>query len=140
MVELKEKGDLSIETVSIPVLRKTRIIEGYFDEIMTHSPLSQGTDDLVYFSLSDHVLVPNAMNRLRAIYPNALGMRLRSSTQSDIDIPAQHTAKPIDQLFADFFESINERKMTSEQQRIIESVGKTVLSGGDADETDPSGI
>ena len=140
VVELKEKGDLSIETVSLPVLRKTRIIEGYFDEIMTHSPLSQGTDDLVYFSLSDHVLVPNAMNRLRAIYPNALGMRLRSSTQSDIDIPAQHTAKPIDQLFADFFESINERKLTSEQQRIIESVGKTVLSGGDADETDSSGI
>ena len=30
--------------------------------------------------------------------------------------------------------------MTSEQQRIIELVGKTVLSGGDADETDPSGI
>ena len=141
VVELKEKGDFTVKTVSLPVLRKTRIIEGYFDEIMTHSPLTDEAKDLVYFSLLDHVLVPNAMNRLRAIYPNALGMRLKlQAVGEDLSLTEVHTAKPMDQLFTEFFESLTERQMSEKQQAIVTQISHTVAAGGDLDETDPTGI
>ena len=81
------------------------------------------------------------MNRLRAIYPNALGMRLKlQAVGEDLSLTEVHTAKPMDQLFTEFFESLTERQMSEKQQAIVTQISHTVVAGGDLDETDPTGI
>lgn len=90
VAQIGQKGDLSIQRQALPVLRDMRIIEGYFDQILKDVPSKQQSQDLVFFSLLDRVLVPNAMNRLRAIYPHALGLSMKYRPGSgDISISSQ---------------------------------------------------
>ena len=76
-----------IRRQSLPVLRDMRMIEGNFDQILKSNPNEKESRDLVFFSLLDRVLVPNAMNRLRTIYPNALGIFMgRRNENGDLSV------------------------------------------------------
>ena len=86
VAQLGQKGHLMIRRQSLPVLRDMRMIEGNFDQILKSNPNEKRVPDLVFFSLLDRVLVPNAMNRLRTIYPNALGIFMGRRNENGISL------------------------------------------------------
>ena len=141
IVELKEKGDLSVRRKQLPKLRQMRIIQGYLDEILRAVPTTEQANDLVFFSLSDKVLAPNAMNRLRAIYPNALGLRLLTQNESEaLPLSSLQASKPMDLLFGEFYQAITGDALSDKQQDIVKEVCQSLVSGGGMDETDPFGM
>lgn len=141
VAQIGQKGDLSIQRQALPVLRDMRIIEGYFDQILKDVPSKQQSQDLVFFSLLDRVLVPNAMNRLRAIYPHALGLSMKYRPGSgDLSISSQKASKPVDVLFEEFYQSITGEKLKAPQDAVIREICSKLQTGGDSSEADPTGI
>ena len=141
VAQLGQKGHLMIRRQSLPVLRDMRMIEGNFDQILKSNPNEKESRDLVFFSLLDRVLVPNAMNRLRTLYPNALGIFMgRRNENGDLSVPSQKAAKPVDVLFEEFYQSITGEKPQEQQNTIIRNICDRLRTGGDANETDPTGI
>ncbi|MDD3192254.1 MAG: exonuclease SbcCD subunit D [Oscillospiraceae bacterium] len=139
--QLCEKGNLTLERRSLPVLRDMRIIRGTFDEILRHTPDKQAAQDLIFFSLEDQLPIPNAMNRLRAVYPNALGLRIgQRENPENLEIPDQKAARPMDLLFQDFYQSMTGGPMLDGQDQIVRKICESIEAGGGTDEADPAGI
>ena len=117
-----------------------RVIEGYFDQILNSTPNKKESQDFIFFSLLDHTLIPNAMNRLRAVYPNALGLFTKYRAGTDLSVPSQKAAKPIDLLFQEFYRSVTGEKTEAEQDAVIQKICRKLQAGDDTNETNPTGI
>ena len=141
IAELREKGTLSLQRRALPPLRDMRVIQGYFDQILQKAPNQNEREDLVFFSLLDHTLIPNAMNRLRAVYPNALGLTMQRKDKDNSDIlPAQKASKPVEDLFGEFYQMVTGEQLQKEQDIIVKEACEKLHIGGNADETAPSGV
>ncbi len=86
---------------------------------------------LIKFTLTDQQDVPDALARLRVIYPNLMRLdydNLRTQTQNDLDAPARTEQKTPLEHFAAFYELQNNQPMTSQQtafcQQLIETLWK----------------
>lgn len=73
VVELGKKGDLNIRTVPLRPLHDLRELRGTYDELTAKS-FYDGTavDDYLHITLTDEEDVPEAVGRLRVIYPNLM--------------------------------------------------------------------
>lgn len=73
LVELKEKGDISIEQIPIKPVRDMRRITGTYMELTDRNNYAgTNTDDYIHAILTDETDVPDALRKLRVIYPNIL--------------------------------------------------------------------
>ncbi len=72
VVELKEKGNVTIETIDLNPKRDMRTIEGNFKDLYD---VKNQTDDYVQINLTDDEPTPNALRRLREIYPNIMKLK-----------------------------------------------------------------
>ena len=88
-------------------------------------------DDYLHITLTDEQDIPEALARLRVIYPNLMRLdydNRRTQTRQELDAPAKAEQKtPLDH-FADFYQLQNNQPLTHEQaafcQQLIESIWK----------------
>ena len=126
VVTLNEKGNVTIETEPLVPMRDMRIIRGTYNEI-THRANYENTntEDYIQIVLTDEEDVPDAIGRLRVIYPNIMQLKYdnkRTKTNQHLG-PVENIEerKPID-LFAEFYEKQNNQAMTEEQTRFVSSL------------------
>lgn len=126
VVELKEKGNVTVSTVPLEPIHDMREIKGNFEDITKKENYENtNTDDYVRIILTDENDIPDVMNKIRCIYPNVMEVkydntRTRASVNL-IELENIESKSNID-LFADFFEMQNGQPMTEEQQKIIEEL------------------
>ncbi|MBQ1270234.1 MAG: exonuclease SbcCD subunit D [Clostridia bacterium] len=123
VVELREKGDVEIRTVPLMPMRDLREIRGRFDEL-TAKDFCSGikNDDYFHIILTDEEDIPNALGRLRVIYPNLMKLdydnkRTRHNNKID-SAEAVETKSPIE-LFGELYEKQNNQPMSDEQTEYI---------------------
>ena len=123
VVDLPEKGMLTIRTLPLHPLHDLREIRGTYDELTLKSNY-EGTaiDDYLRVVLTDEDDVPQALGRMRVIYPNIMKLdydntRTRNSTQFVMLENAERKSEL--QLFRDFFESQNGKAMSEEQDKYV---------------------
>lgn len=130
VVDLGKKGELEIRTVPLIPKHDMREIKGLYEEIVSKENYS-GTDtnDYMHITLTDEDDIPDAISRLRVIYPNLMKIdydntRTRSNTVLDTVEDIEHRS-PLD-LFAEFYEKQNGQAMNKEQlefsKQLIESI------------------
>lgn len=73
IVDLRDDG-AEIRSVELGARRDVRRVEGGFDEVLAHGPFDDHRDDYVEVILSDAVMPPDALGRLREFYPNLLNL------------------------------------------------------------------
>ena len=119
VIEMEEKGSLSVRTIPLHPLRDMREIEGSYEDL-TFRPNYEGTktDDYLHIILTDEEDIPDAMGKLRLIYPNVMSLdydnsRTRSSGELSELEEAEHVS-PL-KLFEDFYEQQNGKPMSDEQ-------------------------
>lgn len=119
VVELGEKGSLEVRTVPLHPLRDMREIRGSYEEL-TFRPNYEGTNlsDYLHVTLTDEEDVPDAIGKLRLIYPNLMKLdydnsRTRSAGTLD-DLEDAERKSPL-VLFEEFYERQNGRPMSDEQ-------------------------
>ena len=120
VVTLKEKGNLEVRTVPLIPLRDMRELEGTYEEL-TYKPNYDGTNtgDYLYITLTDEEEVPDAIGKLRLIYPNLMKLDYNNSrTRANPDLAEEERAEdrsPLD-LFGAFYERQNGHPLSPEQK------------------------
>ena len=128
VIDLRAKGDIEITTAPLVPLRALRTLKGPF-ETLAAPAYGAGTSlpqDFLHIILTDELDVPEAMGRLRAVYPNLLKLSYdnartraegRAAHAYNIDAPPA----PED-VFAAFYEQQNGTAMLPEQKALLHAL------------------
>ena len=122
VVTINEKGTLHIQLQPLLPRRDLRQIRGSF-AALTNKSSYEGTalDDYLHIILTDEEDVPEAIGKLRLIYPNIMKLsydNTRTRTDRTIDAAADVQRKAPLELFEELYEMQNNQPM-SEEQRIF---------------------
>ena len=126
IVELKEKGTVELTTVPLIPKRDMRKIKGTYLEVTSKSFYeNSNTEDYLHITLTDEEDVPDAMGKLRSIYPNLMKLEYdnkRTRENQSIDQCGEMEEKsPLD-LFQEFYTLQNNQEMTEEQNEFIKNL------------------
>ncbi len=123
VVEMKEKGNVSIRTIPLTPLRDMQELRGTYDELMNAGFSREiNRSDFYRIILTDENDVPDAIARLRTVYPNILTLEYdnrRTHASDALSGTADVEKKTPYDLFAEFFEWRNNNSMEPQQQAII---------------------
>ena len=124
VVELNRKGTPEIRTVPLQPRRDMREIRGTYQELTLKANWQHTeTEDYLHIILTDEEDVPDAMARLRTIYPNVMKLDYDNTrTRAEGKIAGAEAAerKSGMELFAEFYEKQNGQPMSQEQYRFSE--------------------
>lgn len=81
LIELTDEGTLKNTFYPVESTKSLRVLTGFFDDLTARDYYeTQKKDDYLFIQLKDTQIIPDAMNRLREIYPNVLGMERLDKT------------------------------------------------------------
>lgn len=133
VIDIQSKDEITVSSISLTPLRDLREIRGKYDDIMLKSNY-EGTnrEDYVHVILTDEDDIPDAMARLRVVYPNVMkitydNMRTRNSQQIDAD--SDISSKSPFQLFGEFYKKQNGTDLNDEQEKYIEKLIESIWEG-----------
>lgn len=133
LVEIEEKGKISIQELPLKPLRELRKLKGSYDELVSRENyVGTNTEDYLHITLTDEEEILDVMNKLRFIYPNMMKLEYdntRTRTRQLI-IPREKAVQknPMD-LFETFYEQQNNQKMTDAQRDFAQSILKQIQGG-----------
>ena len=120
IVTLAEKGAVKIELVPLTPLRELREIKGSYLAVTARDFYrDHAVDDYLHITLTDEEDVPDAMAKLRAIYPNLMKLdyeNTRTRAGGAIDSDEEMFRKSPLELVADFYERQNNQPLRQEQR------------------------
>ena len=133
VVELGQKGHVALRTISLTPLHDMREIRGSYDEV-TAKTFYENTavEDYLHITLTDEEDVPEAMARLRVIYPNLMKLtydnaRTRSNAVIDVAVDVQKKS-PL-QLFGELYEQQNNQPMSEIQNDFLRELIESIWEG-----------
>ncbi len=124
VLEMGEKGSVNIREVELKPLHDLRKIIGTYEQLTLKSNYEgTATDDYIHAVLLDEEDVPNAIGKLRIIYPNLMKLSYDNKrTKMSQAVNGAHdveSKKPIE-LFEDFYELQNNQAMSDDQRGFSE--------------------
>lgn len=126
VVKLGAKGNVSVSSLPLTPRRDMREIRGTYIELtLRDSYAGTDTEDYIHAVLTDENDIPNALARLRSIYPNLMKLdydNLRTRFSAVIAAEERHRTMTGAELFAELYEKQNGQKMSDEQNAYAESV------------------
>ena len=130
IVNLGKKGDLELQLRPLTPRHDLRSIRGTFEELTSKSFYEgTATDDYLHIMLTDEEDVPEAIGKLRVIYPNLMKLsydNTRTRTNQVIEGAEDVQRKSPLELFDELYELQNNQPMREEQrtftQELIESI------------------
>ena len=133
LLTLKEKGNLTIETLPLEPLRDLREIRGSYEEVTARAfYLGTNTEDYLHVVLTDPQDIPEAVGRLRAIYPNLMKLSYTGRTSaenSDLSQAECANARSPLELFQDFYQQQNGQPMAQKQIDYLKDIMEHIWEG-----------
>lgn len=123
IVELRNKGEVEITTEPLIPLHDMRIVKGEYNEIANRANYENtNTEDYIQVVLTDEEDVPDALARLRTIYPNIMllkydNKRTRQNMQVGQAENVEHKS-PLE-LFSEFYMKQNNQEISDDQRAFI---------------------
>ena len=119
VVTLGEKGSLEVRTEPLRPLRDMRELRGTY-EALTYRPNYEGTDteDYLHITLTNEEDIPDAIGRLRAIYPNLMKLdydNRRTRSAAEFTGAEEMERKSPLTLFGEFYQRQNGSALSEEQ-------------------------
>ena len=133
VVNLGKKGELEINTVPLTPKHDMREIKGKYDDIVLKENYEgTDTDDYMHITLTDEDDIPDALGKLRVIYPNLMKIdydntRTRSNNTLETIENIEHRS-PLD-LFAEFYEKQNGQAMSEDQLEFTKQLIQSIWEG-----------
>lgn len=135
VVELREKGSVSVREVGLVPLRDLVELRGRYADLTLRSFYENTTwqEDYTHIVLTDEDDIPDAVGKLRTVYRNLMkidydNMRTRSNAAVTGDGDA--ASKTPYELFADFYELQNNQPMSADQAEYIRDLIEKTWEGG----------
>ena len=135
VLQLKEKGDLSLREIPLAPLHEMKEIKGTYTDLTfkgyydLHSELK---DSYLHITLTDEEDVPDAAAKLRVIYPLLMKLdydNTRTRNQQRVTALSEVEKKTPMELFGAFFEMQNGQEMSAEQKQMMETLIEKIWEG-----------
>lgn len=131
VAELGEKGSVEIRTILLKPLRDMVELRGTYDQLTAKSFYEHTSypDDYVHITLIDEDDIPEAMGRLRVIYPYLMKLdydNRRTRTSTEIQGASAMEEKTPGQLFAEFYEMQNNAPLSTEQENFLDDMIRSI--------------
>lgn len=132
IIELKEKGNVSIELVDLVPIRDMRVIKGKLENLLDKDVVSVvNVDDYISAIITDEDYVMDAMGKLRNIYKNILRLEYhnkRTAVVADRILSCDDTDKKSEiELFSEFYKKQNNIDLDDDRLEIVKKVIKECL-------------
>ena len=134
LVELGEKGHITVYTRPLTPLREMVALRGSYEELTRRSFYEHTSyqEDYVHITLTDEMDIPEAMGKLRTIYHKLMKLsydnrRTRTAVSPQAG-EAEPPASPL-ALLAEFYQSQNGAPLTPEQQQFAQTLLEEIWEG-----------
>ena len=133
VAELREKGEVRIRTVPLVPLRDLRELKGSYMELTARSFYAgTATGDYLHITLTDEEDIPDAVSKLRIIYPNLMKLDYdnRRTRSGGLTGGAENVEEktPLE-LFGELYEKQNGMPLSEEQTRFSLSLIESIWEG-----------
>lgn len=123
LVELEEKGKISVKKIPLKPLHEMRRIRGRIEELMKPE-IAEAADreDYIQAELTNEEELIDPIGTLRTVYPNIMQIVLTKNELKENDAYVsrlKEKRKSIVELFEGFYEMIREEKPDEERMRVI---------------------
>ncbi len=118
VVELKEKGCVEKELISLRPKHDMRRIQGHIEELLSPEVYIQvDTEDYLHVVLTDKEEILDAIGKVRRIYPNVMQLDFEKELTSGEprELSQVATRLEVPKLFKDFYTEQNHKEPTKEQ-------------------------
>ncbi len=126
VAELGEKGSLHLRMLPLTPLREMRELRGSYAELTLRANYEgTATDDYLHLILTDEEDVPDALARLRVIYPNVMKLdydNTRTRLSAELTAAPEAERRTEIDLFADFYALQNGQPLSEEQRALSERI------------------
>lgn len=133
VIDIKAKGQMDITAYPIKPLHDMRKIKGTYAELTDRQNyIGTDTDDYILATLTDEEDVPDAIGRLRSIYPNIMQLdydNIRTRTRNNIETVDINTAKAPLELFGEFYKLQNNQPLNETQSQIMQDLIAAIWEG-----------
>ncbi|MPL61758.1 Nuclease SbcCD subunit D [bioreactor metagenome] len=123
VVDMDSKGEITITEFPLLPLHDMREIRGTYNEIMNrNSYRGTNTEDYIHIVLTDEQDEPDAISKLRNVYPNLMRLEYdnrRTQAASSFETVASTEKKTPSQLFGELFEMQNGQPMSEDQSKYV---------------------
>ncbi|MGN1205971.1 MAG: exonuclease SbcCD subunit D [Eubacterium sp.] len=132
ILDIEEK-EITIRTTPLIPKHDMREIRGTFEELINPAYyMEQEPEDYLHITLTDEEDIPDAMGKLRKIYPNLMKLsydntRTRKDQLVEKGADVEHK-QPIE-LFEELYEMQNNQPMNEEQRAFVDDMIKMVWKG-----------
>ena len=133
VIEINSKDDINIYERDLTPWRDLRIIRGSYEELMDKSYYEgTNTEDYIEAVLTDEEDIPNALAKMRVIYPNIMHLRYdnrRTSENRELEpIENVENRSPLE-IFEEFYEAQNNQPMSRQQRELVNSLIENIWEG-----------
>lgn len=126
ILDFNDKGNIEYSKIPLTPFRDMREIRGtYYELTLKSSYESANTEDYLHITLTDEEDIPDAIGKLRSIYPNIMKLdydNLRTRGSGTVDAIENIESKSPFELFADLFKQQNNQDMSEEQEEIMRNL------------------
>lgn len=132
LVELGEKGRVSVKALPLAPLRDLRKLRGSYEELMSkdfYDELPKDSDgllrDFYHLTLTDEEDVPDAVQKLRSVYKNLLQLEYdnkRTRTDNAIEGAERVVEKSPLELMEEFYQLQNNQALSEKQRAYLQGL------------------
>ena len=126
ILDFRDKENIEYSKIPLTPLRDMREIRGTYDELtLKNNYENTNVDDYLHITLTDEEDIPDAIGKLRSIYPNIMKLdydNLRTRGSGIVDAIENIESKSPFELFADLFKQQNNQDMSEEQEEIMRNL------------------
>lgn len=132
LVELGEKGSMSVTALPLAPLRDLRKLRGSYEELMSrdfYDELPKDSDgllrDFYHLTLTDEEDVPDAVQKLRSVYKNLLQLEYdnkRTRTDNAIEGAERVVEKSPLELMEEFYQLQNNQALSEKQRAYLQGL------------------
>jgi len=135
IVNIDKSGELNIELKELRTLRDLRIIKGPLNELICKDVYKEtNTDDYVFAILADEGELLDPISKLRAVYPNIMGLSRESFINSEYNKTSAEEGyknKSKEELFSEFYKILTGKELDESRmevlRRVIEEVQREII-------------
>lgn len=134
IIEMKEKGNISLDFIPLVPMRDMAEIKGTYEELTLKSfwENTSYNEDYLHITLTDEEDVPDALTKLRVIYKNIMKLdydNKRTRSMSEINGAENIADKSPFEHFGEFYELQNGQPLSEEQASFMAQLIEKIWEG-----------
>lgn len=133
IINLNAKGDTQLAFIPLIPLRDWQEIRGTYNELMAKDYYDKlHVQNYFRVTLTDEDDVPNALEKLRTVYPNILELKYdnkRTAANAQVGTAQQAENKTPEEIFSEFYKKQNNQDLNEQQVRYMRELIEKIWEG-----------